>query len=146
MTNVDIKDMEYKIYDRVYTNDYYELVFENEVGRYVFYHRQDCCERVYIEEIVGDLNDLAGHPLFLAEEVSGYIGPEPDSAESYTWTFYKFATPMGHVTVRWLGVSNGYYGERVDLEYEPKINGRYVSADDELTVPEWEEHLLGDEQ
>lgn len=142
MTNVDIKDMTCKVFDRVYTKDQCELLFENEQGRYVFYHRQDCCETVWIEEIVGDLEDLVGHPLFLAEEVSGYVGPEPDGVESYTWTFYKFGTPMGRVTVRWLGQSNGYYSESVDLVYEPKIDGVYI--DDEDSVKDNEYEMLKD--
>lgn len=92
-----------------------ELVFENDQERYVFYHEQDCCESVSIEDIVGELSDLVGEPLLMAEEVSGYTGPEPEYADSYTWTFYKFATRLGYVDVRWLGESNGYYSESVDL-------------------------------
>lgn len=92
-----------------------ELVFENDQERYVFYHEQDCCESVAIEDIVGELSDLVGEPLLMAEEVSGYTGPEPEYADSYTWTFYKFATRRGYVDVRWLGESNGYYSESVDL-------------------------------
>ena len=80
-----------------------------------FYHDQDCCESVSIEDVCGDLDDLVGEPLTEAEEVSGYIGPET-GAESYTWTFYRFGTRRGSVTVRWYGTSNGYYSEEVSVE------------------------------
>jgi len=93
-----------------------ELTFVAEDGtRFVFMHDQDCCESVDINDIVGDLQDLVGEPLLLAEEVTNADGPEPEYADSYTWTFYKFATRKGYVDVRWLGESNGYYSERVNL-------------------------------
>ena len=82
-----------------------------------FQHHQDCCEHVYIEDICGDLNDLVGSPLLEAEEVSDYdAGPLVEYEESHTWTFYKFATRKGFVTVRWYGSSNGYYSESVSVE------------------------------
>ena len=34
------------------------------------YHEQDCCESVYLEEIIGDLDDLIGSPITMAEEIS----------------------------------------------------------------------------
>jgi hypothetical protein len=80
-----------------------------------FQHHQDCCESVYIEDICGDLDDLVGAPLLEAEEVSDYEG-EDTGEESYTWTFYKFATRKGFVTVRWYGSSNGYYSESVSVD------------------------------
>ena len=82
-----------------------------------FSHQQDCCESVYIEDICGDLDDLVGSPLLEAEEVSNYDAePKYEGEESYTWTFYKFATIKGHVSVRWYGSSNGYYSEGVSVE------------------------------
>jgi hypothetical protein len=83
-----------------------------------FCHHQDCCESVYIEDICGDLNDLVGAPLVEAEEVSNYDdGPVDSSDESYTWTFYRFRTRKGSVSVRWYGSSNGYYSESVSVEF-----------------------------
>ena len=115
----EIQDMVGKTFTRVYggVGDG-EMVFENDTERYVFTHDQDCCESVDINDVVGDLEDLVGEPLLMAEEVSGYIGPEPEHADSYTYTFYKFATRRGYVDVRWLGESNGYYSESVDLHWE----------------------------
>lgn len=91
-----------------------ELHFALENGRkYRMYHRQDCCESVYIEDIIGDLDDLIGSTVTMAEEVTETGSNDWDT---YTWTFYKFATAKGYVTIRWYGTSNGYYSESVDIE------------------------------
>ena len=96
----------------------FDLLFETANGeRFMFSHQQDCCERVDINDIVGDLQDLVGEPLLVAEEVQGETPVDFNEREyeSVTWTFYKFATRKGYVDVRWLGESNGYYSENVDL-------------------------------
>ncbi len=96
-----------------------ELNFRSSDGRkFRFYHDQDCCESVYIEDIAGDLGDLLHSPLTMAEEVSNLETPKiPEFADrSYTWTFYRFGTIKGSVTVRWFGTSNGYYSESVDYQ------------------------------
>ena len=95
------------------------MLFETANGeRFMFAHQQDCCESVDINDIVGDLQDLVGAPMLIAEEVSGATEPDEEHYESYSYTFYKFATRKGYVDVRWLGESNGYYSEGVDLFVE----------------------------
>lgn len=101
-----------------------ELVFENATDRYVFSHHQDCCESVYIESIVGDIEDLVNTPILIAEESAGDTPADhvfEYEPESYTWTFYKFATFKGYVDIRWLGTSNGYYSESVNVEHTSKV-------------------------
>ena len=100
------------------TEDGEELVLYLSDTNYVrFFHYQDCCESVYIEDICGDLEDLVGSPLLVAEEVSNYSAePKYEGEESYTWTFYRFATQKGWVNVRWYGSSNGYYSESVSVD------------------------------
>jgi hypothetical protein len=96
-----------------------EMLFVTAEGeRFLFAHMQDCCETVDINDIVGDLQDLVGEPLLVAEEVSGEVPADAEHYESFTYTFYKFATRKGYVDVRWLGESNGYYSESVDLFVE----------------------------
>jgi hypothetical protein len=97
-----------------------EITFVTSEGTtYKMYHAQDCCEHVYIDSIVGDLQDLVGHPILLAEEVTSedyQAGQEKSDWDgSFTWTFYKFATIKGYVDIRWFGSSNGYYSESVDF-------------------------------
>lgn len=107
---------------------------EGETYRQVYY--DDCCASCNVEEIHGDLEDLVGTPILMAEEVSsGEPTPEVqaerskakakaeaedryyyDNSESETWTFYKAATIKGSVTIRWYGSSNGYYSESPTFE------------------------------
>lgn len=122
----DIKDMVGLTFASVERKEDDELIFTGTDGRvFRFYHSQDCCEGVHIESVVGDLQDLVGSPLTMAEESTnseshpaGYVAREY-ADDSFTWTFYKFATIKGYVDVRWLGESNGYYSESVDLEVTP---------------------------
>ena len=83
---------------------------------YRMWHSQDCCESVAVEEVIGDVSDLIGTPIVVAEEVIYENKPTPDGAvgyDDYCWTFYKLRTIKGDVTIRWLGESNGYYSTDV---------------------------------
>jgi len=86
---------------------------------YEMYHDQDCCESVSIESVVGDIEDLIGSEILVAEESSSGENPEDadvsEYQESFTWTFYKLATRKGYVDIRWYGESNGYYSESVSM-------------------------------
>ena len=91
-----------------------ELVFRMADGRvYKMFHDQDCCESVYLEDVCGDLDDLIGSPIVMAECETNSDDPVPINTDSFTWTFYKLGTAKGSVTLRWFGESNGYYSEEV---------------------------------
>lgn len=83
---------------------------------YEFTHYQECCENVVLVDVVGDVEDLVGAPLLIAEERSGgstdgFDPPQGDTTQ--LWTFYELATIKGSVTLRFCGSSNGYYGVEV---------------------------------
>ena len=114
---MNIENMIGKVFTSV-TQDGETMTFANDKEVFTFLHYQDCCESVSIEDIVGDLSDLEGEPLLIAEEVSGEAPVLDGYHECVEWTFYKFATRKGYVDVRWLGESNGYYSASVDLHYK----------------------------
>jgi hypothetical protein len=73
---------------------------------------------VDLDAIDGDISDLIGSPIRMAECVSEEMTQENSGGEYFesgTWTFYKFATEKGYVTLKWRGESNGYYSESVSF-------------------------------
>lgn len=79
-------------------------------------HHQDCCETVYLADIVGSFEDLIGYPLL---EVSESVVSIPTGYESSTASYYNFKTAKASVQLRWVGESNGYYSETVDCYLYP---------------------------
>ena len=112
---VAVEDLKGKVLKSCKVNDDdTEIVFLTEGGeKYKMLHYQDCCELVYIESIVGDLEDLVGNPITFVAESNNWSACNEDGSQ--TWTFYRFATIKGYVVIRWVGESNGYYSERVDF-------------------------------
>lgn len=117
--DLNISELVGKTLSRVeLSGDRETLEFETVDGdKYQLYHDQDCCESVWLEDVNGDFEDLVGSPILVAEEVSNteHDNPLNKYDESYTWTYYKLHTIKGGVHLRWYGVSNGYYSERVDF-------------------------------
>jgi len=104
-----------------------DVLFYGASGRiWRMFHCQSCCEYVAIEDVCGDVSDLIGSPITQSEEVSGEQ-PRSAGSEYVEWTFIKFSTVKGSVTVRWYGTSNGYYSRTPSfMVYTPK---NYKAAD-----------------
>lgn len=113
MINITFKELKGKIFTDVDIYNIDKIIFKSSSETIVMYHAQDCCESVTIDDINGDLENLINTPILYAEE-SSHSGFD-DGFDSYTWTFYKLGTINGWVDIRWHGVSNGYYSERVSL-------------------------------
>ena len=74
-------------------------------------HHQDCCEIVYLADVVGSFEDLIGYPLL---EVSESIVDIESEDYSSTASYYNFRTVKASVQLRWVGESNGFYSEIVE--------------------------------
>jgi len=89
---------------------------------YKMLHEQDCCEGVGLHDMDNELSVLEGTPILTAEESSNSDNKPSEDADSWTWTFYRFQTAKGGLVMRWLGESNGYYSESVDLIDMAKVD------------------------
>lgn len=110
-----------------------EIVFRTKEGNaYKMYHDQDCCESVWIEDIVGGLEDMAGERVIFAYESSSEV-EDTEYGDVQQWTFYNIATQRNSATIRWNGSSNGFYSIAVDFcqieeaqplpeSWEPMVN------------------------
>lgn len=106
-------------------SDYISILF-SDGDAIKFYHSQDCCESVEVDDVYGCEDDLIDAILYDIELVQSNDRRKDKYDESYTWSFYKFRTSKGYVDVRWYGHSNGYYSETVDVEYfNQHVDGDY---------------------
>lgn len=90
-----------------------EITFSCDDGTsFVMWYEPDCCASASIEDVAGDVADLIGSPVIMAEVATKDDTPEDGDG---MWTFYKLATAKGYVTLRWYGSSNGYYSISVSF-------------------------------
>lgn len=83
------------------------------------YHMQDCCESVDVQRVFGDgAASVLNQPVFgvdITEDSEGHPEDVPENqrpSDSWTWTTWFIKTANAQLIIRWLGQSNGYYGER----------------------------------
>jgi len=112
--DADLKNIVGIVFDSVRISDNENIIFNGE-RVFEMFHDQDCCEGVWIEDIEGELSYLENTPILEASVEQNFENPLQENEESFTWTFYKFRTIKGYVTIRWYGSSNGYYSEVVDF-------------------------------
>lgn len=95
-----------------------EIMLTTESGRIIkIFHYQDCCESVRIEDTEGNWHTLIGKVITDAsEEVFPEGDPPPEYSDSWTRTVLTFKVDNSTVISRWIGESNGYYSESVNIE------------------------------
>lgn len=115
---VEFSELEGLVFDKVAEGCDYDseaIVFSGN-RTFVLVHEQDCCEAVFVEDICGDLSDIEGAEIILADEA---ISQSDNAlADSITWSLYRLRTNKGDVTIRFFGSSNGYYSETATLYEE----------------------------
>lgn len=123
---VEVSELNAKVIKSINGLEQYSerVEIEAECGqKYVFLHQQNCCEDVRLEDFTTD--DIVGATVISStEETNSEDSTGVEYPDSFTWTFYKIQTTKGELWMRWLGVSNGYYSEDVDLIWlnKPKLD------------------------
>lgn len=94
------------------------------------WHKQDCCEYVYLEDVTGNPQDLVGGEVVVCEVRYEDASDDEDSSGwssgDSDWSFLEIRTTKGDCTFRWYGSSNGYYSTTADVcILKPKETGYY---------------------
>lgn len=87
-------------------------IYFSDESKIEFQHDQNCCESVYLADFETDIDRIKGSKVIEAYESTN----EFVSGDSETWTFYHINTTAYSLFMRWMGESNGYYSESVDIK------------------------------
>ncbi len=91
-----------------------QILLTTRSGRqFLVYHEQDCCESVRIVGQDGNFEKLIGKPIVEARDNA--VDTSEEAADSQTTTTLIFRVDGETVISRWVGDSNGYYSESVDI-------------------------------
>lgn len=100
-----------KVFEEVIRSDD-SLLFTTKSGSpIILKHLQECCEKVYLGDITGDLEDLESTEILAAKEV---LHQDPEVGTCY---FYDIRTRKGSVTLRFMHEhdSNQMYSAKASL-------------------------------
>ena len=93
-----------------------QILLTTRSGRkFLVYHEQDCCEKVAISGQDGNFDKLIGKPIVEARDFAVDTGESESDYDSQTTTTLVFRVDDQTVISRWIGDSNGYYSESVDI-------------------------------
>ena len=91
-----------------------QILLTTRSGRqFLIYHEQKCCETVEISGQDGSFDKLIGKPIVEARDNA--VDTSEEAADSQTTTTLVFRVDDQTVISRWIGDSNGYYSESVDI-------------------------------
>lgn len=99
---------------------------------YLFAHSQDCCEEVKIEDICGNLSDLEGVPLIVAENP----GLDDAALRKKATEAYPFGPRESFPYKAWLKAMNEVFGpsEKKKAAEKRKLEG-YLQRIGQLSLP-----------
>ncbi len=93
------------------------VIFKSKDRKFIMAGDGDCCARAYLEDVCGDLQQLIGDPILLADGVANKM----DQIGEKGWFFYKLSTIKESVTMRWMYRSSGYEGYSVKVSFEEEL-------------------------
>lgn len=99
-----------------------DVVIETDKGILLLYHERDCCEKVWLEDGYEELKQIIGEKIIKAEMCCSRENPLDcqDEDDTFTWTFYKISTFNHDVSLRFYGMSSGWYSEKIDIKWLKK--------------------------
>ena len=98
-----------------------EVHIKTETHDFYLYHAQDCCEWVRVVEVDGVPDNIIGQRITFSEQDNRPGTRTIVNDESHTWTSFELRTNDHCLRFYFLGESNGYYGETVNIK-KSKIN------------------------
>lgn len=113
VTDLIFKDMTFQSVEKGYDRYGDFILFKTDKKHYKMFHRQDCCENVFIQDIVGDLDDLVNSQIIVAEL---FEKEEKECGHDVLYSFYTFRTNKGTVQIIWGADLETHYSVSVDIE------------------------------